>query len=125
MFAGPIFDAFVESATEQGIQLASSLPCYLDDNVDKLRGKGVYRRSIAALIVTDGPERNTLQWAEDGINFEIMSHIKSGPPAVGLVRALDHDASPLAALEWGLTHQYVSYDWQYIRRFERVIPRSP
>ena len=84
-----------------------------------------FRGGITALIVTDGPERNTLQWADDGINFEIMSHIKSGPPAVGLVRSLDADESPLAALEWGLTHQYVSYDWQYIRRFESVIPRSP
>ena len=84
-----------------------------------------WRGGITALIVTDGPERNTLQWAEDGIHFEIMSHIKSGPPAVGLVRSLDADESPLAALEWGLTHQYVSYDWQYIRRFEAVVPRSP
>ncbi len=80
---------------------------------------------IAALIITDGPERNTIQWAEDGINFEIKSHLKSGPPAAGLVRMLDTETSGISALEWGLTHQYVSYDWQYIKRFESYQPFSP
>ena len=77
-----------------------------------------YQGGIASLIITDGPERNTIQWAPDGINFEIKSHIKWGPPAAGLVRSLETDKSPLEALKWGLTHIYVSYDWQYIRRFE-------
>ena len=84
-----------------------------------------YQGGITALIITDGPERNTLQWAPDGINFEIKSHLKGGPPAAGLVRAFDTDASPIAALDWGLTHQYVSYDWQYIRRFESFVPFAP
>ena len=80
---------------------------------------------IAALIITDGPERNTIQWAKDGVNFEIKSHLKSGPPAAGLVRMLDSEKSGISALEWGLTHQYVSYDWQYIKRFESYQPFSP
>ena len=84
-----------------------------------------YQGGITALIITDGPERNTLQWAPDGINFEIKSHLKGGPPAAGLNRAFDTNASPTAALEWGLTHQYVSYDWQYIRRFEAYTPFAP
>jgi radical SAM/Cys-rich protein len=33
----------------QGVHLVASLPCYLDDNVDKQRGGGVYKRSVAAL----------------------------------------------------------------------------
>ena len=84
-----------------------------------------YNGGIAALIITDGPERNTIQWSPDGINFEIMSHIKSGPPAAGLDRSIDTDKGPLEALTWGLTHKYVSYDWQYIRRFEIKLPVSP
>ncbi|MCJ8163294.1 glycosyl hydrolase [Pontibacter sp. E15-1] len=76
-----------------------------------------YRGGIAALIITDGPERNTIQWSPDGVNFEIMSHIKWGPPAAGLDKTVDNDKFPLAALQWGLTHQYVSYDWQYIKGF--------
>ena len=77
-----------------------------------------YKGGITTLVITDGPERNTIQWSPDGVNFEIKSHIKWGPPAAGLVRSLDTDKSPTEALKWGLTHQYVSYNWQYIRRFD-------
>ena len=77
-----------------------------------------YDGGIASLITTDGPEKNTIQWSPDGINFEIMSVIKGAPHAIGLNRALDTEESPLAALEWGLTHQYKNNDYQYIRRFE-------
>lgn len=84
-----------------------------------------YKGGIAALIITDGPERNTMQWAPDGINFEIMSHIKYGPPAAGLDRSIDTDESPLAAVRWGLCHKYVTYDWQYIQRFDIKMPHSP
>ena len=76
-----------------------------------------YNGGIASLITTDGPEKNTIQWAPDGINFEIMSVIKGAPHAIGLNRSLDNEKTPLAALGWGLTHQYKTGDYQYIRRF--------
>lgn len=76
-----------------------------------------YNDGIASLITTDGPEKNTIQWSPDGINFEIMSVIKGAPHAIGLNRSLDTEAAPFGALEWGLTHQYKTYDYQYIRRF--------
>ena len=82
-----------------------------------------YRGGMAAMLTTDGPERNTIQFAEDGINFEIKSHIKSGPQAVGLIRSLDTDKSPLEGIRWGLCHEYRG-DWQYIRRFESYTPRA-
>lgn len=34
---------------DQGVHVVSSLPCYLSDNVDKQRGKGVFDRSLAGL----------------------------------------------------------------------------
>ena len=77
-----------------------------------------YNGGIASLITTDGPEKNTIQWAPDGINFEIQSVIKGAPHAIGLNRSLDTEKAPLAAIEWGLTHQYMNRDYQYIRRFE-------
>lgn len=77
---------------------------------------------LCSLIFTDGPERNTIQWSSDGVNFEIKSHIKWGPPAAGLVRELDFEAHPVEALKSGLTHEYVSYDWQKIMRFEYKQP---
>ena len=82
-----------------------------------------YKGGIAAMLTTDGPERNTIQYAEDGINFEIKSHIRSGPHAVGLIRSLDTNKSPLEAIRWGLCHEYRG-NWQYIRRFDSYMPRA-
>jgi hypothetical protein len=73
---------------------------------------------IASLITTDGPEKNTMQWSPDGINFEIKSYIKGAPHAIGLVRSLNDSDDPLDIMQWGLTHQYApNPDYQYIRRF--------
>jgi len=73
---------------------------------------------IAALITTDGPEKNTIQWSPDGINFDIKSYIPGAPHAIGLVRENDDNDDPLKIMEWGLTHQYRTGDYQLIRRFE-------
>jgi len=63
-----------------------------------------YNGGIAAMLTTDGPEKNTLQWAPDGINFEIEAVIKSTPHSNGLFRTPDCDKSPLEGLRWGLCH---------------------
>lgn len=34
---------------DQGVEVVASLPCYLEENVDKQRGKGVFERSLAGL----------------------------------------------------------------------------
>ncbi len=38
-----------EFLAQHGVHLVASLPCYLDENVDKQRGKGAYKRSIEAM----------------------------------------------------------------------------
>lgn len=38
-----------EFLAEQGVQVVASLPCYLEDNVNKQRGNGVFIKSINAL----------------------------------------------------------------------------
>lgn len=38
-----------EFLAAQGVQVVASLPCYLEDNVDRQRGDGVFERSIAGL----------------------------------------------------------------------------
>ena len=54
-----------------------------------------YNGGIAALITTDGPEKNTIQWAPDGINFEIMSVLKGVDAyAIGLNRTADNEKEP-------------------------------
>ena len=43
-----------------------------------------YKDGVATMITANGPEKNTIQWAEDGINFEVKSHIILAPDAAGL-----------------------------------------
>lgn len=76
-----------------------------------------YQGGVASLITTDGPEKNTIQWAPDGINFEIMSVIKGAPHAIGLNRSADLEKEPTEILRWGLSHVYNSGDYQSIMRF--------
>ena len=82
-----------------------------------------YKGGVAALLTTDGPEKNTIQYAKDGINFEIVAVLKGAPEALGLYRCPDPDKSPLEGLRWGLCHQYKG-GWQYIQRFETYFPRG-
>ncbi len=83
-----------------------------------------YNGGIASLITTDGPEKNTIQWAPDGINFEIMSSIQGAPHAIGLNRVADNEKEPTETLRWGLTHEYKTYNWQYIRGFRSWVKQS-
>ncbi|WPR73378.1 glycoside hydrolase family 117 protein [Algoriphagus sp. NG3] len=76
-----------------------------------------YDGGIASLITTDGPEKNTIQWSPDGVNFEIMASIKGAPHAIGLNRTADTEKEPTEILRWGLSHIYNSYDYQSIMRF--------
>jgi len=77
-----------------------------------------YHGGICSLITTDGPEKNTLQWSPDGINFQIMSVLKGTPEAIGLNRSLESEESPTGMLKWGLTHVYNNSNYQSIMRFE-------
>ncbi len=45
----PGFEDMAAFLAENKVQIVASLPCYLQDNVDGQRGKGVYQKSIAAL----------------------------------------------------------------------------
>lgn len=45
----PGYEGLAAFLAEQGVQVTASLPCYLEDNVDRQRGNGVFARSIAGL----------------------------------------------------------------------------
>ncbi len=42
-------DGLADFLAAQGVEVVASLPCYLEENVDGQRGKGVFERSIAGL----------------------------------------------------------------------------
>jgi len=45
----PDYEDLAEFLAAQQVEITASLPCYLEENVDKQRGKGVFRDSLAAL----------------------------------------------------------------------------
>jgi radical SAM/Cys-rich protein len=45
----PGHEDLAEFLAANAVEVVASLPCYLEDNVDRQRGKGVFRRSITAL----------------------------------------------------------------------------
>ncbi|HEY9670929.1 MAG TPA: arsenosugar biosynthesis radical SAM (seleno)protein ArsS [Waterburya sp.] len=45
----PGFEDLPEYFAQHQLKVVASLPCYLQDNVDKMRGKGVYDNSIRAI----------------------------------------------------------------------------
>ncbi|HBL12719.1 MAG TPA: DUF3641 domain-containing protein [Cyanobacteria bacterium UBA11162] len=45
----PGFEDLPEYFAKKQLKVVASLPCYLEDNVDKMRGKGVYNGSIRAI----------------------------------------------------------------------------
>ena len=45
----PGYKAMGEFLAEQQVEVVASLPCYLEENVDKQRGKGVFKDSLKAL----------------------------------------------------------------------------
>jgi len=49
ILAEPGQEGLAEFLAHQQVEITASLPCYLEDNVDRQRGTGVFKRSIAAL----------------------------------------------------------------------------
>jgi radical SAM/Cys-rich protein len=45
----PGYEGTAEFLAENEVQIVASLPCYMEDNVDGQRGKGVYQKSMQAL----------------------------------------------------------------------------
>lgn len=76
-----------------------------------------YQGGMAALLTTDGPERNTIQYAPDGLQFDIEAYIEHPPEAGGPYRSEHPDLHPLEGLRWGLSHE-INSTWHYIKRFE-------
>ncbi|GAB1858303.1 hypothetical protein MHTCC0001_31400 [Flavobacteriaceae bacterium MHTCC 0001] len=88
---------------------------------------------IGAMLHQDGPEFATLQYASDGVNFEIKGQVQEFirlqpwnteyPEAAGLYRPINDDVSPVTGVSWGLCHQLTRAQgkyWMYLKRFESV-----
>jgi radical SAM/Cys-rich protein len=67
---------------QQQVEIVASLPCYLEDNVDKQRGKGTFLHSIAAL-----KRLNALGYGHE--NSGLSLHLVFNPQGASLPPAQD------------------------------------
>ena len=73
--------------------------------VDVARADRLVCGGVGALLTRCGPEKNTIQFAADGLNFEVRATIIDPPQAAGGLRIAEaENAAPLAGLRWGLSH---------------------
>jgi len=63
--------------TENQVEIVASLPCYLEENVDKQRGSGVFRESVEALQLL-----NRLGYGKDGSGLTL--HLVFNPLGASL-----------------------------------------
>lgn len=64
-----------------------------------------YRGGVAGLVNRCGPEKNSIQFAPDGINIEVKSRVVVPPQAAGPLRIDEaHNSETLSGFSWGLCH---------------------
>jgi radical SAM/Cys-rich protein len=62
----PGYEDLATFLAEQGVDISASLPCYIEDNVDKQRGNGVFQQSLAAL-----KQLNDLGYGQTGTGLKL------------------------------------------------------
>lgn len=80
-----------------------------------------YKDGVATLITANGPEKNTIQWAKDGVNFEVKANIVLPPDAAGLYCTDKYDNTTNGkGFTWGVCHiaQSKSKPWSYMMQFK-------
>lgn len=64
-----------------------------------------YEGGIATLLILDGPEKDTIQFAPDGLNFVPMAHVQLSPQAPGpFCPDAFADEGDGRGITWGLSH---------------------
>ena len=87
-----------EFLAEHGVQIVASLPCYMEENVDGQRGKGVYQKSIEAM-----KRLNELGYGqEDGQLTLTLVYNPTGPYLPPPQQTLEEDYKAFLAKEFGI-----------------------
>lgn len=77
-----------------------------------------YKDGVASLVDWAGPEKGTVQYSADGVNFRVMTSLEDIPPAGGAFIADKFD-DPYdgQGFTWGICH-YGRSDWNFLLRFD-------
>lgn len=72
-----------------------------------------FKEGIAALVIRDGNEHNTIQYAKDGINFDIASITELMPNAGGpFIPDAFTDTKDGRGITWGISHFTAVNGWK-------------
>ncbi len=64
-----------------------------------------YKQGILAICGHDGPEKDSIQYAADGLNFEVVAHVNLPPLAAGPFAPDSYsDSGSGNGITWGLSH---------------------
>ena len=64
-----------------------------------------FKEGVAALVIKDGTEKNTIQYAKDWVNFKVQAHTELMPVAAGpFVADAFTDTKYGRGITWGLSH---------------------
>lgn len=117
----PGYEGLAEFLAAHGVEVTASLPCYLEDNVDKQRGKGVYGGSIDALKML-----NAVGYGREGSGLRL--DLVYNPVGYGLPPA--QDALEGDYKDYLLEHFGIRFNrlWTItnmpIKRFEHALRRD-
>jgi hypothetical protein len=77
-----------------------------------------WKGGTAAIVDWAGPEKATVQYTEDGVNFEVVASLEDVPPAGGAyIPDKFDDPADGQGFTWGLAH-YGRSDWTFLVRFD-------
>jgi len=87
-----------------------------------------YREGVVAITSLEGPEKNTVQYAADGLNFEVVGKISNPPVAAGpYIPDAFADNADGQGITWGLAHIFHDDDGRlensYLVRFDCNLSR--
>ncbi len=87
-----------------------------------------YGEGVLAICGHDGPEKDSIQYAADGLNFEVVAHVTLPPPAGGPFAPDSYcSASDGEGITWGLAHiatEEMKSGNSYIIRFDCNLRRG-
>ncbi|WP_432799110.1 arsenosugar biosynthesis radical SAM (seleno)protein ArsS [Poriferisphaera sp. WC338] len=117
----PGYEGMAEFLAEHEVEISASLPCYLQDNVDKQRGKGVFDGSIHAL-----QKLNELGYGKASSNLRL--DLVYNPVGYGLPSGqMDLEKAYKQRLhgDWGIEfNQLWTITNMPIKRFEHALRRD-
>lgn len=87
-----------------------------------------YKEGVVAICNHDGPEKDTVQFASDGLNFVVKAHVMLPPPAGGPFASDSYsDSGDGQGITWGLAHmstEELQTGNSYIMRFDCDLSRQ-